>query len=483
MRCSSLLASIAFLAHLVTPVYTQKSAGDGSTGTAYQNNNDGENDANVVTASPESSSSTDPPTPAPPPDGSVLTYTMESKVPGSGDLNFQLSFRQESPDVLKMTCKMRATGDALQYFPETRNISINVVDDDNEGQSLVRSVNRQISGLYGRLGFLGRKGESDSPVMVAFPDTSCNSLTAAEGTSRTVQGYFISSIKSHVIDAEETVDSSTGITYSMLERACVVIMVPNSRRETGGIGRSYRGRSGRNLVMNLGQIGARSVAINLATFALLSVGAKSIVLPAVVAPAVVASNFNPVVISSSSSSTSDWLPTIVDSSSYGNSLVLPGASGPVMIFFLLIMALMINTVLVGPYLASFLPIPQGISKTYHEYIGEPLERLGAEAERRIDIAQQNFNNAVTTFKTRHDQINRLPIKQILNQNSKGQNARLDDGNQGPVEDWNSLGENSVHVAEDNLWTTQNEANSGQPHVFRSRNGEQPYSFFSNIAGW
>ena len=48
-----------------------------------------------------------------------------------------------------------------------------------------------------------------------------------------------------------------------------------------------------------------------------------------------------------------------------------------------------------------------------EYIGEPLERLGAEAERRIDIAQQNFNNAVTTFKTRHDQINRLPIKQIL----------------------------------------------------------------------
>ena len=50
---------------------------------------------------------------------------MESKVPGSGDLNFQLSFRQESRDVLKMTCKMRATGDALQYFPETRNISIN----------------------------------------------------------------------------------------------------------------------------------------------------------------------------------------------------------------------------------------------------------------------------------------------------------------------------------------------------------------------
>ena len=48
-----------------------------------------------------------------------------------------------------------------------------------------------------------------------------------------------------------------------------------------------------------------------------------------------------------------------------------------------------------------------------EYIGDPLERLGAEAERRLDIAQQNFNNAVTTFKTRHDQINRLPIKQIL----------------------------------------------------------------------
>ena len=48
-----------------------------------------------------------------------------------------------------------------------------------------------------------------------------------------------------------------------------------------------------------------------------------------------------------------------------------------------------------------------------EYIADPLERLGAEAERRLDIAQQNFNNAVTTFKTRHDQINRLPIKQIL----------------------------------------------------------------------
>jgi len=482
MRCSTLLASMAFLAHLAVPVYTQKSPADGSTGTAYQNNTDGESDANVVTASPGSSSSTDPPTPAPPPDGSVLSYTMESKVPGSGDLNFQLSFRQESRDVLKMTCKMRATGDALQYFPETRNISINVVDDDTEGQSLVRSVNRQMSGLYGRLGFLGRQGESDSPVMVAFPDTSCNSLTAAEGTSRTVQGYFISSIKSHVIDAEETVDSSTGITYNMLERACVVIMVPNSRRETGGVGRSHNGRSGRNLVMNLGQIGARSVAINLATFALLSVGAKSIVLPAVVAPAVVASNFNPVVISSSSSSsTSNWLPSIVESASYGSSLVLPGASGPVVIVFLLIMALMINTVLVGPYLASFLPKESGISKTYHEYIGDPLERLGAEAERRLDIAQQNFNNAVTTFKTRHDQINRLPIKQILNQNSKGQNARLDDGNHGQVEDWNNFGENSA--PEDNFWTSQNEDNSHQPYVFSSRNGEQPFSFLSNISGW
>ena len=73
----------------------------------------------------------------------------------------------------------------------------------------------------------------------------------------------------------------------------------------------------------------RSVAINLATFALLSVGAKSIVLPALVAPAVVASNFNPVVISSSSSSsTSNWLPSIVESGSYGSSLVLPGKPAP-----------------------------------------------------------------------------------------------------------------------------------------------------------
>ena len=39
------------------------------------------------------------------------------------------------------------------------------------------------------------------------------------------------------------------------------------------------------------------------------------------------------------------------------------------------------------------------------YIGEPLERLGEEAERRLDIAQSNLYNAIYSFRRRHDDLN------------------------------------------------------------------------------
>ena len=40
------------------------------------------------------------------------------------------------------------------------------------------------------------------------------------------------------------------------------------------------------------------------------------------------------------------------------------------------------------------------------WIGNPLERLGAEAEHRLDIAEANIHNALASVRARHDNLNR-----------------------------------------------------------------------------
>ena len=77
---------------------------------------------------------------------------------------------------------------------------------------------------------------------------------------------MLSTISIAVVDVEDTVDQSSGINYYMLEKACVVLMAPQTS------GRSLRAR--RNLIMNRGQIGPRTVGFDLATYSLLALGAK-----------------------------------------------------------------------------------------------------------------------------------------------------------------------------------------------------------------
>ena len=69
------------------------------------------------------------------------------------------------------------------------------------------------------------------------------------------------------IDQEEVVDQSTGMTYDMFSKACIALMV----EKNGG----FRRRVPRQLILNRGQIGARTVGFDLAAYSLLSAGAKS----------------------------------------------------------------------------------------------------------------------------------------------------------------------------------------------------------------
>ena len=81
---------------------------------------------------------------------------------------------------------------------------------------------------------------------------------------------MLSSISFAVVDVENTVDQSSGINYYMLEKACVVLMAPQTSTSSSG----RRLRAPRNLIMNRGQIGPRTVGFDLATYSLLALGAK-----------------------------------------------------------------------------------------------------------------------------------------------------------------------------------------------------------------
>ena len=80
---------------------------------------------------------------------------------------------------------------------------------------------------------------------------------------------ILSSISFAVVDVENPVDQSSGINYYMLEKACVVLMAPQTTSSSG-----RRLRDPRTLIMNRGQIGARTVGFDLATYSLLALGAK-----------------------------------------------------------------------------------------------------------------------------------------------------------------------------------------------------------------
>ena len=69
-----------------------------------------------------------------------------------------------------------------------------------------------------------------------------------------------------VVDTEVDIPDTTGVTYNMLQNACVALIKPN----TNGGGR----RTPRQLIVNRGQIGRTTVGFDLATFSLLSAGAK-----------------------------------------------------------------------------------------------------------------------------------------------------------------------------------------------------------------
>ena len=71
-----------------------------------------------------------------------------------------------------------------------------------------------------------------------------------------------------VVDAEADFDAAaTGVTYRMLENACVALITP--KPNNGGR------RLPRQLIVNRGQIGSRTATFDLALFSLLSAGAKS----------------------------------------------------------------------------------------------------------------------------------------------------------------------------------------------------------------
>ena len=70
-----------------------------------------------------------------------------------------------------------------------------------------------------------------------------------------------------VVDTEADIPDTTGVTYNMLQNACVALIKPNTNN---GGGR----RTPRQLIVNRGQIGRATVGFDLATFSLLSAGAK-----------------------------------------------------------------------------------------------------------------------------------------------------------------------------------------------------------------
>ena len=69
------------------------------------------------------------------------------------------------------------------------------------------------------------------------------------------------------MDTEVDIPDTTGVTYNMLQNACVALIKPNT---SNGRGR----RTLRQLIVNRGQIGRATVGFDLATFSLLSAGAK-----------------------------------------------------------------------------------------------------------------------------------------------------------------------------------------------------------------
>jgi len=196
--------------------------------------------------------------------------------------------------------------------------------------------------------------------------------------------------KKRSIDQEDTVNQTTGITYRMLENACVVLMVPK------GTGRS---RVPRNLILNGGQFGARTLGFTLSGFTLLSSGGgKTITLPAVSIP------FIQTVTSGTSSSSSS---TTTTTNIFGTwpHIVLTGVVKYVVLGATVLYVLVLCGIVNAPTLLSILPIPPVVSRTLTTYFGNPLERLGEEAERRLEIATNNIHNALFAVRRKHDEVN------------------------------------------------------------------------------